>query len=176
MTSLLFVVTTALSTCHSLDCNPNLLFVAEFYEEALTLIYSLTSNRISADLWQCFEMMYTVFKKDGFEYFTEMMPALHNYITVDTPAFLSSEVRLQAVIDMCKTILTNDNGDDEECHAAKLLEVIVLQCQNSLGSQYLGTILQAVIERLLREVKTTELRTMLLQVGFSSATKSVVFV
>ncbi|RXG69818.1 Importin-7 [Armadillidium vulgare] len=135
----------------------------EFYEEALSLIYSLTSSRISPDLWQCFEMLYTVFKKDGFDFFTEMMPALHNYITVDTPAFLSNEARLQAVLDMCKTILTDDSGEDEECHAAKLLEVIVLQCQNSLG-QYLNSVLQVVIERLLREVKTTELRTMLLQV------------
>lgn len=109
-------------------------------------------------------MLYAVFKKDGFDFFTEMMPALHNYITVDTPAFLSNEARLQAVLDMCKTILTDDSGEDEECHAAKLLEVVVLQCQNSLG-QYLNSILQVVIERLLREVKTTELRTMLLQVN-----------
>ncbi|MCL4127370.1 UNVERIFIED_CONTAM: hypothetical protein GTU68_054243 [Idotea baltica] len=135
----------------------------EFYEEALSLVYSLTSSRVSADLWQCFEMLYTVFKSDGFDYFTEMMPALHNYLTVDTPAFLSSEARLQAILDMCKTILTNETGEDEECHAAKLLEVTVLQCQNSLG-QYLNSILQVVIERLLKEVKTTELRTMLLQV------------
>jgi len=28
--------------------------------------------------------MYNVFQKDGFDYFTDMMPALHNYVTVDT--------------------------------------------------------------------------------------------
>lgn len=33
---------------------------SEFYEEALALIYSLTSTRISPDLWKCFEMMYQV--------------------------------------------------------------------------------------------------------------------
>ncbi|XP_042213506.1 importin-7-like isoform X2 [Homarus americanus] len=137
--------------------------VMEFYEEALALIYSLTSTRISPDLWQCFEMMYQMFRNDGFDYFTEMMPALHNYITVDPEAFLSNEAHLVAVYEMCKTILTQDCSEDDECHAAKLLEVVVLQCQGRIN-QCLGSIIQLVVERLLREVKTTELRTMLLQV------------
>lgn len=47
-----------------------------------------------------------MFKVDGFDYFTEMMPALHNYITVDTEGFLSSEARVAAVFEMCKSILT----------------------------------------------------------------------
>ena len=47
-----------------------------------------------------------MFKSDGFDYFTEMMPALHNYITVDTEGFISSEARIAAVFEMCKTMLT----------------------------------------------------------------------
>ncbi|KAK3874176.1 hypothetical protein Pcinc_016350 [Petrolisthes cinctipes] len=137
--------------------------VMEFYEEALGLVYSLTSTRISPDLWKCYEMMYQMFKNDGFDYFTEMMPALHNYVTVDTEGFLSSEARVAAIFDMCKTIMTQDCGEDEECHAAKLLEVVVLQCQGRI-TQCLASVIQLVVERLLREVKTTELRTMLLQV------------
>ncbi|XP_076030766.1 importin-7 msk isoform X2 [Oratosquilla oratoria] len=137
--------------------------VLEFYEEALALIYSLTSTRVSVDMWKCLEMMYQVFKKDGFDYFTEMMPALHNYICVDTEAFLSNEGHVAAVFDMCKTILTADVAEDDECHAAKLLEVLVLQCRGRIN-QCLGSIIQVVVERLTREVKTTELRTMLLQV------------
>lgn len=138
--------------------------VMEFYEEALALVYSLTSTRISPDLWKCFEMMFQMFKSDGFDYFTEMMPALHNYITVDTEGFISSEARIAAVFEMCKAMLTQpDCAEDDECHAAKLLEVIVLQCQGRIN-QCLGSIIQLVVERLLREVKTAELRTMLLQV------------
>lgn len=137
--------------------------VMEFYEEALALIYSLTSSRVSPDLWKCFEMMYQMFKNDGFDYFTEMMPALHNYITVDTDAFLSNEAHVMAMFEMCKTILTQDCSEDDECHAAKLLEVLVLQCQGRINTS-LVSIIQLVVERLLREVKTTELRTMLLQV------------
>lgn len=60
-------------------------------------------------------------------------------------------------------VFWQDCGEDEECHAAKLLEVVVLQCQGRI-TQCLASIIQLVVERLLREVKTTELRTMLLQV------------
>lgn len=33
-----------------------------------------------------------------------MMPALHNYVTVDTPAFLSNPENLQIIYNMCKTV------------------------------------------------------------------------
>jgi hypothetical protein len=61
-----------------------------------------------------------------------MMPALHNYVTVDTPAFLSSEARVLVVWNMCRAVLTGDAGEDPECHAAKLLEVMILQCKGSI--------------------------------------------
>ncbi len=45
-----------------------------------------------------------VFKKDGYDYFVDMMPALHNYVTVDTPAFLSNTNYILAIFDMCKSV------------------------------------------------------------------------
>lgn len=30
---------------------------------------------------------------------------------------------------VCAQVLTGDPGEDPECHAAKLLEVIILQCK-----------------------------------------------
>lgn len=50
------------------------------------------------------ELIYQVFKKDGMDYFIDIMPALHNYVTVDTPAFLSNPNRLLAMFDMCKSV------------------------------------------------------------------------
>lgn len=76
----------------------------EFYEEALSLVYDLTSKSISEDMWKVLELMYQLFQKDGFDYFTDMMPALHNYITVDTPAFLSNENHILAMFNMCKAV------------------------------------------------------------------------
>lgn len=81
----------------------------EFYEEVLSLIYDLTSKHITPDMWVVFEMLYQVFMKNGIDHFTDMMPALHNYITVDTEAFLSDEQRLLAVYSMCKEVCNFNN-------------------------------------------------------------------
>ncbi|XP_014261678.1 importin-7 isoform X2 [Cimex lectularius] len=135
----------------------------EFYEEAMSLVYDLTTKSISEDMWKVFEHMYRVFEENGLDYFTDMMPALHNYVTVDTPAFLSNQDRLLAMYKMCKAVLTADTGEDPECHAAKLLEVIILQCKGQID-QCISPFIELVLERLTKEVKTSELRAMCLQV------------
>jgi len=93
------------------------------------------------------------------------MPALHNYITVDTDAFLSDPNRLLAVCTMIKKVMQvdSDAGDDAESHAAKLIEVLILTCREKIQPA-IPSLLQLVLERLSRDVKTTELRTMCLQV------------
>lgn len=35
---------------------------------------------------------------------TEMLPCLHNYITVDTPAFLANPKNLEVIYNMCKKV------------------------------------------------------------------------
>ena len=62
-------------------------------------------------------------------------------------------------------VLNSTEGEDCESHAAKLLEVIILQCNPSPA--VLRDIATLVLNRLhdqARPVKTAELRTMLLQV------------
>jgi len=138
--------------------------IMEFYEEAMSLSCDLTSKRISTDMWKMLEVMYTVFQRDGFDYFSDMMPALHNYITVDTATFLSSPDYMMAMYNMCKTMLEGDPGEDPECHASKLLEVIILQCKGMNIDQAIPIFVELVLKRLTREIKTSELRTMCLQV------------
>lgn len=137
--------------------------IIEFYDETFSLVYDLTSKSISSEMWQMLELIYQVFKKDGIDYFIDIMPALHNYVTVDTTAFLSNPDRLLAMFVMCKTMLTRDPGEDPECHAAKLLEVIILQCKGQIDS-VIPLFVELVLSRLTREVKSSELRTMCLQV------------
>ena len=127
--------------------------------------------------------MYTVFQRDGFDYFSDMMPALHNYVTVDTKAFLSTPDFMMCMYNMAKTMLEGDPGEDPECHAAKLLEVIyflqfvflmcvmtlfiqviILQCKGMNIDQVIPIFVELVLKRLTREVKTSELRTMCIQV------------
>ncbi|KAK2707971.1 hypothetical protein QYM36_015599, partial [Artemia franciscana] len=74
----------------------------EFYEEALSLVEDLTSSRISENMWKAYELIYQTFQRDAFDYFNEMMPALHNYVTVDTDGFLSNSARVLAAFEMAK--------------------------------------------------------------------------
>ena len=55
----------------------------EFYEEALSLTCDLTTTKISDNMWEVLADIYNVFERDGLDYFTDMMPALHNYVTVN---------------------------------------------------------------------------------------------
>merc|ERR1719460_2036146 len=142
--------------------------IMEFYEEAMSLSCDLTSKRISPDMWKMLEVMYSVFQRDGFDYFSDMMPALHNYITVDTQTFLTSPDYMMAMYNMCKTMLEGDPGEDPECHAAKLLEVIILQCKGKNIDELIPLILDVVFTRLNKEIKTSELRTMCLQVAIAA--------
>jgi len=138
--------------------------IMEFYEEAMSLSCDLTTKHITADMWKMLEVMYMVFQRDGFDYFSDMMPALHNYVTVDTKAFVSSPDFMNAMYNMAKAMLEGDPGEDPECHAAKLLEVIILQCKGMNIDQVIPIFVELVLKRLTREVKTSELRTMCIQV------------
>ncbi|KAK7098741.1 importin-7-like [Littorina saxatilis] len=141
--------------------------IMDFYEEVLSLIYSLTSGQVSSHMWEVFPMIYQMFKKDGIDFFTDMMPALHNYVTVDTDAFLANPQHMEMIFDMCKSVLTGDVGEDAEVHAAKLMEVILLQCSGKVDP-VLPSFVELVLQRLTREVQTSELRTMCLQVVISA--------
>ncbi|CAN0425651.1 LOW QUALITY PROTEIN: importin-7-like [Lethenteron reissneri] len=138
--------------------------VIEFYEEILSLAYSLTCQQISPQLWQLLPILFEVFQQDGFDYFTDLMPVLHNYITVDTDTLLSDSRYLEIIYNMCKKVLSSDAGEDTECHAAKLLEVVILQCKGRGIDQVVPLFVEVVLERLTREVVSSELRTMCLQV------------
>lgn len=138
--------------------------INEFYEEAFSLIYDLTSKNISSDMWTMLELIYSMFEKDGLDYFLDMMPTLYNYITVDTNAFLSNQNYVLALFNMSKKVLTASEVTEEaECNAAKLLEVIILQCKGRIN-ECIPTFVELALARLIREVKTSELRTMCLQV------------
>uniref|UniRef100_A0A2K6B9Z3 Importin N-terminal domain-containing protein n=1 Tax=Macaca nemestrina TaxID=9545 RepID=A0A2K6B9Z3_MACNE len=103
--------------------------VSESYEEIFSLACSLTCQQVSPQMWQLPPLVFEVFQQDGFDYFTDMMPLLYNYVTVLSKTFLSDTQYLEMIYSMCKKVLTGVAGEDAECHAAKLLEVIILQCK-----------------------------------------------
>ncbi|KAL9955530.1 hypothetical protein ACROYT_G036866 [Oculina patagonica] len=143
------------------------LSVMEFYEDILSIICTCTCFEISPSMWTVYYMLYEAFQRDAFDYFAEMMPCLHNYITVDTPAFLANPKNLEIIYNMCKKMMTDSSSqEDQQCNAAKLLEVTILQCRGHMD-QWLPFYVEAALERLTREVKESELRTMCLQVAIA---------
>uniref|UniRef100_A0A0K8R516 Secreted protein n=1 Tax=Ixodes ricinus TaxID=34613 RepID=A0A0K8R516_IXORI len=73
-----------------------------------------------------------------------MMPLLHNYVTIDTNTLLSNPKHLEILFTMCRKVLCGDAGEDAECHAAKLLEVIILQCKGRGIDQCIPPFVQLV--------------------------------
>jgi hypothetical protein len=81
--------------------------------------------------------------------------------------FLSSRDFITVIFMMCKKMLIEaDPGEDPQCHAAKLIEVIILQCkcQGHNINELIPSFIEVAFLRLSREIKTSELRTMCLQV------------
>lgn len=66
--------------------------IMEFYEEALSLTCDLTTTKISDNMWEVLADIYNVFERDGLDYFTDMMPALHNYVTVSKYFYYDKEI------------------------------------------------------------------------------------
>jgi hypothetical protein len=51
---------------------------------------------------------------------------------------------MMAMYNMCRAMLEGDPGEDPECHAAKLLEVIILQCKGMNIDQVRGVEIRVV--------------------------------
>ena len=62
------------------------------------------------------------------------MSALYNFVKAGTSTFLTSPSNMEVVVSMCKTVLSGDPGEDPQVHACKLLEVILLECRDSIDS------------------------------------------
>lgn len=137
---------------------------SELYEEATTLLSTITADAVSQESWRVFQTLYVVFKRDGADYFTDMMSPLHNYITVDPQTFISSRNNIGAVYDMCQSIMNDPNGNEEiESYAAKMLEILILQFRNQIDD-CIPSFVELAITRLRRDIATSSLRTLLIQV------------
>jgi len=135
----------------------------EYYEEVFSLINECTVVQVSEMMWNMLFLLHDTFQQDTADYFTEMMPCLHNYVTVDTEAFLRNPKYCEVIFGMCKKMLIEYSGEGAQAQAAKLLEVIILQYQGQM-KDLLPSFIELALERLSKELLTSELRVMLIQV------------
>lgn len=75
--------------------------ISDFYNEAFSLICSFTCNKISPLLWTVYDWLYQAFLNDASDHFVSMATAIHNYLTIDPKAFVSSPERVRMFISMC---------------------------------------------------------------------------
>ncbi|KAL3110544.1 hypothetical protein niasHT_020015 [Heterodera trifolii] len=125
-----------------------------YFEEALSLTHSLVLVHISPEMWTVFDHIYKAFLEEGTSFFSDCAPVLHAFLTNDTDNFLSVFDRVQHFLAMCEKTL-NDEGEDgcdesTKAHAAKMLEVFVLQCQGR-ASHFIPDILRLVFNQLQKE-------------------------
>uniref|UniRef100_A0A8C4ZVN5 Importin N-terminal domain-containing protein n=1 Tax=Gadus morhua TaxID=8049 RepID=A0A8C4ZVN5_GADMO len=137
--------------------------IIEFYEEILSLAFGLTCQSVSPQMWQLLGVLFQVFQHDCFDYFTDLMPLLHNYVTVDTDMLLSNPKHLEVIYTMCKKVGDTPRSRPGSVQPSSTLTVTIFLCVDLC----IPLFVEAVLERLTRGVKTSELRTMCLQVAIA---------
>nr|CDS26443.1 importin 7 [Hymenolepis microstoma] len=134
--------------------------VDDFYDEALSLACSLTCQKISSTMWGVFEWLYQAYNKDASDYFSSMAPALHNYIELDPKGFLESQERVKMFTTMCikelQKLEEDEDSDSGAIHAAKLLEVLIINYHGQLDS-YIPEFIESAINTI-RITSSTDLR------------------
>uniref|UniRef100_A0A915DG54 Importin N-terminal domain-containing protein n=1 Tax=Ditylenchus dipsaci TaxID=166011 RepID=A0A915DG54_9BILA len=144
-------------------------YCSNYFDESLSLTQTLISVSISPEMWYVYELIYKAFVEEGTSFFVDCMPAIHNFLTIDTEAFLSVPTRAQWLLEMCeKTLQDKEAGEEAQIHAAKLFEVFIIQCQGR-AEHFLPGILQLSLNCLqgAEQENATDLRSQILVVFIS---------
>ncbi|VDO51499.1 unnamed protein product [Brugia timori] len=75
------------------------------------------------------------------------MPVLHSYLTVDTDGFLARPERLRAFVEIAVNMFNEDTEENDQVHAAKLLECLILECQGKINN-LVPDLIQLILTRL----------------------------
>lgn len=101
----------------------------DLYNEVFEIIDSCTfaAKSISPTMWQAFELIHQTFKAGAELYLEDMLPALENFVAYGAEALKTSRPHLEAIVDMVRTIFTDEKvgGVDRIC-GCKLAEIVML--------------------------------------------------
>ncbi|VDL81059.1 unnamed protein product [Schistocephalus solidus] len=146
--------------------------VTDFYDEAFSLICSLTCTKISPLMWSVFDWLYEAYEKDAEDCFASMMPTLHNYVTVDPKGFISAPHRVEMLISMCTKSLDSDEDESNEAvHAAKMLEVLIINFRGQMDA-VIPKFVELALTKLTQSSTNVELRMICLQVVIAAIVSS----
>lgn len=138
--------------------------LTEMHEECFNIVTSLTDKKISEDMWKLYEYIYQILVKEGnVESLSDMMSALHNFLTIDPEGFLSNQNRIAAFYEICKAILLAKNTlEDDDCSMVKLIEVLFLQYRDKIDA-FIPPFCELVFNRFMSELITDDLHNMCIQ-------------
>uniref|UniRef100_A0A914S2P0 Uncharacterized protein n=1 Tax=Parascaris equorum TaxID=6256 RepID=A0A914S2P0_PAREQ len=119
----------------------------DYFEEILALTNSLILTSVSEPMWEIFFDIHKVAVNEGGSLFVGK--------------------RVNALVEMAVNMFNDEFGEDDQIHAAKLLECLILQCQGRIDN-LVPDIVQLAITRLHQPFEDgKELRPMLLLVCYS---------
>ncbi|VDK59781.1 unnamed protein product [Gongylonema pulchrum] len=95
----------------------------------MVLTNSLISSSISEPMWEILFDIHKLAVSQGGLVFVDVMPVMYSYLSVDTDGFLARPERLNAFVEISVSMFKEDVEEDDQMHAAKLLECLILECQ-----------------------------------------------
>ncbi|KAI6243880.1 D-Importin 7/RanBP7 [Aphelenchoides fujianensis] len=120
-------------------------YAQDYFEECTAMIENLIARHVSPIMWEVYDKMCEVFETEGSMFFFDSMACFHKFVVTDTSAFLSSPERVRKMLAMCEQVLKEkDAGDDIRVAAAKMLEVMLVQCVGHLN-EYVAHIIVLVM-------------------------------
>ncbi|VDK75468.1 unnamed protein product [Litomosoides sigmodontis] len=124
----------------------------DYYEEVLTLANSMIAYSVSESMWEIFfDIHKLAISLEGIV-FIDVMPVLHSYLTVDTDSFLARPERLRAFVEIAVNMFNEDMEENDQVHAAKLLECLILECQGKINN-LVPDLIQLILTRLHQPIK-----------------------
>eukprot|EP00741_Cyanophora_paradoxa_P019839 tig00000217_g19147.t1 len=137
----------------------------EYFEEVLESISYLTyfSPKISPGLWQVFGMICAAFHEWGWDYLSNLVPPIDNFISRDPDSFVSPQNNYIAMIfDLCKKVMERDDGGETECReACKLVESVLHNCKGKIDA-WVPQFVQICVARL-QTARSVALKVLLLE-------------
>uniref|UniRef100_A0A0N4ZR43 Importin N-terminal domain-containing protein n=1 Tax=Parastrongyloides trichosuri TaxID=131310 RepID=A0A0N4ZR43_PARTI len=126
-------------------------YASDFYEEAFSLVQSCIAISASPAMWELFDDIVDTMETDASTFY-EIMPVLHTYLLTSVDGFFKQPKRLQTLLTLCEKVLKDpEYGEDNQLHAAKFLECIIVECGDNI-LEIVPNICQLSLNRLQEEI------------------------
>lgn len=138
--------------------------IVDLYDDCFNIVTSLTEQFISTEMWKVYEFIYKIITSPGgYDYFSDTMSALHNFLIIDPAQFMADPHRVQAFYEIVKTVVTNESVEDIHCNVFKLIEVLFLQYRELIANT-IPQFTLIVFTRYMNDIKTDDLKIICIQI------------